>query len=74
MTPLQKVAFYQLMQEKVEAMETIQELRDYIQFLRDSEMNDFADELESVTLVQWEVQDREGNEVLSEVLKSQRAA
>lgn len=74
MTPIQKVAIFQVLREKVESLETIDELTDFIESLRIAELDEFADEFEFVTLAQWSADILNWEITKKQIEQSQRAA
>ena len=74
MTPIQKVAIFQVLREKVESLETIDELTDFIESLRIAELDEFADEFEFITLVQWSADILNWEITKKQIEQSQRAA
>lgn len=74
MTPIQKVAIFQVLREKVESLETIEELTDFIETLRIAELDEFADEFEFITMVQWNADILNWEITKKQIEESQRAA
>lgn len=74
MTPIQKVAIFQVLREKVESLETIEELTDFIESLRIAELDEFANEFEFITLVQWSADILNWEITKKQIEQSQRAA